>query len=258
VSFSENPEALNMPSIHTRHWDPLYEAACEEGTILCLHVGSASRSSASMTSSDAPASVAMNLSPIMSTFSMVELIWADLWSRFPTLRFSLTEGDIGWIPYFLWRAEHTHKRHGGWTKATFPAGYSGPTDVFRKHFLSCFISDRIAVKLLDEFDTSTVCWESDFPHSDSNWPNAPEELTKLFGDAGVDDATVNQITHENAMKHYQFDPFAVRGRERCTVGALRSEATGVDVVTRVGREADERDLASWHAMTSRSRTAATK
>jgi predicted TIM-barrel fold metal-dependent hydrolase len=256
VSFSENPEALAMPSIHTRHWDPLYEAACEEGTTLCLHVGSASRSSASMTSSDAPASVAMNLSPIMSTFSMVELIWADLWERFPTLRFSLTEGDIGWIPYFLWRAEHTHKRHGGWTKATFPAGYSGPTDVFRKHFLSCFISDRIAVKLLDEFDTSTVCWESDFPHSDSNWPNAPEELTKLFGDAGVEDAVVNQITHENAMKHYKFDPFAVRSKDRCTVGALRAEAGGVDVVTRVGREADERDLASWHAMTSRSRAAA--
>jgi predicted TIM-barrel fold metal-dependent hydrolase len=258
VTFSENPEALAMPSIHTRHWDPLYEAACEEGTILCLHVGSASRSSASMTSSDAPASVAMNLSPIMSTFSMVELIWTDLWSRFPTLKFSLTEGDIGWIPYFLWRAEHTYKRHGGWTQASFPAGYSGPADVFHKHFLTCFISDRIAVKLLDEFDTSTVCWESDFPHSDSNWPNAPEELTALFGAAGIDDATVNQITHENAMKHYKFDPFAVRSRDQCRVGALRAEAPDVDVVTRVGRAADERDLAQWNAMTSRSRTSATK
>ena len=258
VTFSENPEALNMPSIHTRHWDPLYEAACEEGTILCLHVGSASRSPSLLTTSDAPASVAMNLSPLMSTISMVELIWADLWARFPTLRFSLTEGDIGWIPYFLWRAEHTNRRHGGWTKATFPKGYSGPTDVFRNHFLSCFISDPIGVKLLDEFDTGNVCWESDFPHSDSNWPNAPEELSKLFADAGVDDAVVNQITHENAMKHYKFDPYASRAREQCTAGALRAEATDVDVVTRVGREATERDLEAWHTMTSRSRTPATK
>jgi predicted TIM-barrel fold metal-dependent hydrolase len=253
VTFSENPEALAMPSIHTRHWDPLYEAACEEGTVLCLHVGSASRSPSLLTTSDAPASVAMNLSPLMSTISMVELIWADLWSRFPTLRFSLTEGDIGWIPYFLWRAEHSYRRHGGWTKASFPAGYSGPTDVFRKHFLSCFISDPIGVKLLGEFDTDNVCWESDFPHSDSNWPNAPEELTAIFGNAGVDDATVNKVTHENAMRHYKFDPFAIRGRDKCTVGALRSEATDVDVVTRVGREADDRDLAAWHTMTSRSR-----
>ncbi len=256
VTFSENPEALAMPSIHTRHWDPLYEAACETGTVLCLHVGSASRSSASMTSSDAPASVAMNLSPIMSTFSMVELIWADLWERFPTLRFSLTEGDIGWIPYFLWRAEHTYKRHGGWTQHTFPKGYAGPTDVFRRHFLSCFISDRIALKLLDEFDITTVCWESDFPHSDSNWPNAPEELTELFAANRVDRASVDRITHLNAMQHYGFDPFAIRPREQCTVGALRAEVGEVDTVTRVGRAADERDLEQWKVMTSRGRAAA--
>jgi predicted TIM-barrel fold metal-dependent hydrolase len=256
VTFSENPEALEMPSIHTRHWDPLYEAACESNTVLCLHVGSASRSSASVTSSDAPASVAMNLSPIMSTLSLVELIWADMWERFPTLRFSLTEGDIGWIPYFLWRAEHTYNRHGGWTKATFPKGYAGPTDVFRRHFLSCFIADRIGVKLLDEFDPTTVCWESDFPHSDSNWPNAPEDLARLFSDAGVPSETVDQVTHLNAMKHYSFDPFASRPRERCTASALRSEATDVDVVTHVGREADERDIAQWKDITSRGRVSA--
>jgi predicted TIM-barrel fold metal-dependent hydrolase len=253
VTFSENPEALAMPSIHTRYWDPLYEAACEEGTVLCLHVGSASRSASSLVSSDAPASVAMNLSSLMSTFSMVELIWADLWERFPTLRFSLTEGDIGWIPYFLWRAEHTFRRHGGWTGASFPAGYAGPTDVFRKHFLCCFISDRIAVKLLDEFDSGQVCWESDFPHSDTSWPHAPEELAGLFTDAGVDAGTVDKITHGNAMRHYRFDPFTSRPRQRCTVGALRAEATDVDVVTRVGRAADERDVAAWKALTSRGR-----
>ena len=37
--------------------------------------------------------------------------------------------------------------------------------------------------------------------------------------------------------------------ERCTVGALRAEATDVDTVTRVGRLADERDLATWKQMT---------
>ena len=256
VTFSENPEALSRPSIHTRYWDPLYEAACEEGTILCLHVGSASRSINILTSTDAPASVAMNLSPLMSTLSMVEFIWSDVWERFPNLRFSLTEGDIGWIPYFLWRAEHTHKRHGGWTKATFPKGYEGPTDVFNKHFQSCFIGDRVGVKLLDEFDNSTVCWESDFPHSDSNWPHGPEELAKLFSDAGTDETTVNRITHENAMRHYKFDPYKIRSRENCTAAALRSEATDVDVVTRVGRLADDRDIEGWKALTSRGRPVA--
>ena len=29
VTFSENPAALGMPSIHTEHWDPLFAACCE-------------------------------------------------------------------------------------------------------------------------------------------------------------------------------------------------------------------------------------
>ncbi|HUJ64346.1 MAG TPA: hypothetical protein VLX59_02345, partial [Acidimicrobiales bacterium] len=55
------------------------------------------------------------------------------------------------------------------------------------------------------------------------------------------DATVNKMTHENAMRHFSFDPFSVRRREQCTVAALRAEAPDVDVVTRVGRRPDESD-----------------
>ncbi len=46
VTFSENPAALHMPSIHSGHWDPLFAACSDEGTVLCLHVGSSSRSAA--------------------------------------------------------------------------------------------------------------------------------------------------------------------------------------------------------------------
>jgi hypothetical protein len=117
--------------------------------------------------------------------------------------------------------------------------------------LCCFISDAIGVKLLDEFNLDNVCWESDFPHSDSSWPHAPEQVAERL--AGVDDAAVAKITHENAMRHYSFDPFAHRPRERCTAAALRAESPDVDVVTRVGRPADERDLESWRRLTGQAR-----
>ena len=45
---------------------------------------------------------------------------------------------------------------------------------------------------------------------------------------GVPDDEINKMTHLNAMKHFQFDPFSVRPREKCTVGALRAEAADVD------------------------------
>jgi len=243
VTFSENPQALQMPSIHSGQWDPLFKAASDVGTVLCLHVGSSSRSP--RTSTDAPPSVRLTLSTLQSVHSLAEFVWADIWSRFPDLRISLTEGDIGWIPYFLWRAEHVYERHSGWTHAQFPPGISGPKEVFDKHFLCCFISDRIAPKLLDEFNLDNVCWESDYPHSDSIWPNAPEDVIDNLRD--LPDHVIDKVTHLNAMHHFQFDPFSHRPKEKATVGALRAEAADVDVVTHVGRLADERDVVAWSA-----------
>jgi predicted TIM-barrel fold metal-dependent hydrolase len=244
VTFSENPAGLGMPSIHTDAWDPLFAACCDTGTVLCCHVGSSSKSAS--TGPDAPPPVPMNLSSTMSIYTLGDLLWADFWHRFPTLRFALSEGDIGWIPYFLQRAEHTLDRHNGWMKQQQPQGLS-PSELFRERILVCFIEDRIGIKLLDSFNIANVCWESDYPHSDSWWPNAPERLAELFRD--VDDAVVAQITHENAMRHFQFDPFAHRSRDRCTAGALRSEATDVDTVTHVGRHADATDVEAWRKMT---------
>ncbi len=245
VTFSENPAALGMPSIHSGAWDPLFAACCDVGTVLCCHLGSSSRGVGA--SPDAPASVQMTITSATTISTLVELLWAEFWDRFPDLKFSLTEGDIGWIPYFLWRAEHVQDRHSGWTQHTFGAD-SSPTGIFRNHILCCFINDRIGVKLLDEFNIDNLSWESDYPHSDGTWPQSPEYVAKLFD--GLPEDVVAKITHKNAMRHYQFDPFAHRPPEKCTAAALRAESPDVDVVTRVGRPADERDLAIWKSITT--------
>ena len=245
VTFSENPEALRMPSIHSGYWDPLFAACSDEGTVLCCHVGSSSRSS--QTSSDAPASVKMMLSPVMTISTLGDLLWADFWGRFPDLTFSLTEGDIGWIPYFLQRAEHTQDRHSGWTKHEFPGDLDGPIDVFNRHILCCFINDAVGVQLIDRFNIDNVCWEADYPHSDGTWPHAPEELERTLG--ALTDEQVAKVTHENAMRHYRFDPFATRPKDQCTVAVLRAESPDVDTVTHVGRAADERDIEAWRRIT---------
>ena len=69
-------------------------------------------------------------------------------------------------------------------------------------------SDHVLAKLIDEFNIDNVCWESDYPHSDSTWPNGPEVLEELF--APLSELQINKITHENAMRHFQFDPYSIR------------------------------------------------
>ncbi len=249
VSISENPTTLGLPSIHTGHWDPLFAACCDVGTIPCLHLGSSSVDL--LAPAGTPPGIAtswvLSITSARVVPSLLDLIWGDFWSRFPSLKISLTEGDIGWIPYFLWRTEKVQQRHAPHTKVVFPDGGS-PTQVFLDHVVCCFVNDAIGVELLEHFNVDNVCWESDYPHSDSSWPEAPESLGELFD--GVADDVVDRVTHENAMRLFQFDPFAHRAREACTVAALRATATDVDTTTYVGWSADWPDPDSWSSPTA--------
>lgn len=101
--------------------------------------------------------------------------------------------------------------------------------MFREHFLTCFISDPVGVGLRHDIGIDNIAWEADYPHSDSMWPSAPEELHAVFEAKQVSDEDINKMTHENAMRWYSFDPFVHVPREQATVGALRRQAAGHDV-----------------------------
>jgi hypothetical protein len=131
----------------------------------------------------------------------------------------------------------------------------GPSDVFRQRILCCFINDPVGVSLLSHFNIDNVCWESDFPHSDTSWPHGPEVNEQQF--ASLSDEQINKITHENAMRHFSFDPFAVRPREEATVRSLRAEAQDVDTVTRVGRAPDLSDRDYFKSLAARPAAAST-
>ncbi|HEY9266627.1 MAG TPA: amidohydrolase family protein, partial [Mycobacterium sp.] len=133
----------------------------------------------------------------------------------------------GWIPYFLERADRTYEMHSTWTGQDF--GKQKPSEVFRDHFLTCFISDPVGVALRNEIGIDNICWEADYPHSDSMWPNAPEELDAVLKAHNVTDVETNKMTYENAMRWYHWDPFTHIPKEQATVGALRKAAEGHDV-----------------------------
>ncbi|GAT16458.1 metal-dependent amidohydrolase [Mycolicibacterium thermoresistibile] len=88
------------------------------------------------------------------------------------------------------------------------------------------------MQLRHRIGIDNICWEADYPHSDSMWPGAPEELWEVLTANNVPDDEINKITHENAMRWYSFDPFTHIPRDKATVGALRKAAEGHDVSIR--------------------------
>lgn len=197
VTFSENPERLGYPSVHTRHWDPFF-AACEEtGTPICLHIGSSSGTVTAST--DAPFDEIGFLFFSNAIITAADWLYARIPVRFPNLKLVLSEGGIGWLPGFLDRIEHT-SRYQNYTDTW--RGISTPVvDLFLESFRFCTIEDPTSFAVLDRIGEDRVMVEVDYPHVDSTWPDVQPILDVQL--TGLRDETIRKVTHENAAKLFR-------------------------------------------------------
>jgi predicted TIM-barrel fold metal-dependent hydrolase len=223
IAYTSNPYALGYPSIHTEYWDPLWAACVDEGTVVCMHLGSHSPDFS--TSPEAPIEVMHSITNISLYETAADWLFSSVFRRFPDLRISLTEGGIGWIPYMLERVDRLYTYTKRWSGTDL--GGKLPSEIFHEHVLCCYVDDAFGIENLHHLNLDNVSWECDFPHATTTWPNAPEEAMQYL-DVLPDDE-IDKITHLNAMRHYQYDPFTHIPREDATVGALRKRAEGWDV-----------------------------
>jgi predicted TIM-barrel fold metal-dependent hydrolase len=227
MTFSASPYALGLPSIHTDYWDPVWKAAVDENVVIAMHLGSSSQQP--VTSPDAPVEVVHTLTPITVYETATDIVWSKMFHKFPDLRVSLTEGGIGWIPYFLERIDYLYS----YTKYFSGTDLGGklPSEIFNEHVYLCFVVDGHGLESLHRMNIDNVMWECDYPHSTNTWPHSPEVALKYMGDL-LDDDQINKITWQNANRAYSWDPFVHIPKDQATVGALRQRAIGWDVSER--------------------------
>ena len=197
VAFTEIPAFLGLPSIHDPggFWDPFFRACDETGTVVCMHIGSSSKMPS--TSPDAPAAVGSTLTYMNAAMSMTDYLMSGIFERFPNLKLAYSEGQIGWIPYILERADKVWEENRGWggvaDKVLRP-----PSEYYREHIYGCFFDDAHGIKNLDAIGVDNVTFETDYPHSDSTWPHSLKVAMDIF--RGVDDETVYKIVRGNAIR----------------------------------------------------------
>jgi predicted TIM-barrel fold metal-dependent hydrolase len=200
VCFSEIPPHLGLPSIHSDHWDP-FIAACEDTrTTINMHIGSSSRMPA--TSGDAPVAVAATLSFNNAMASLTDWLFSGKLVKYPDLTLAYSEGQIGWLPFVLERADDVWREHRAWggVKDIVP---EPPSTYYYRNVYGCFFRDRHGVESLDTIGVDNVTFETDYPHTDSTWPETKEVATKLF--EGLDDDAVYKIVRGNAIKMLHLD-----------------------------------------------------
>jgi len=221
ISFHSDTHRFGLPDHHGDEWDPAWQACKDTDSVMVFHFGS---SPDFMPRS--PFDVLNHTMPFNPGVFSSELLWSKVFRKFPTVKIALAEGGIGWMPYWLERADYTYERHHLWTGQDW--GDQLPSQAWKGRVLGCFIDDYAGLRNRDLIGVENIAWECDYPHSDCTWPNAPEAIWKSLQAVQVPDEEIDMITWKNACRFYNFDPLAHRTREQCTVGALRAEAGDVD------------------------------
>lgn len=149
-------------------WDPLWRAAIELGLPLSFHI---------LTSHE-PLGGGFR-GPKMNSFLGIirgcqdivgTLVFGGVFERHPDLRVVCVEADAGWLPHWMYRADHAYDRHRNWLRAD--ALHSHPSGFVRENLYVTFQDDPVAFKVTDLVNHERLMWANDHPHSDATWPDS--------------------------------------------------------------------------------------
>jgi predicted TIM-barrel fold metal-dependent hydrolase len=178
-------------------YDPVWATAVELGLPLSFHILT-TKSGALMQNVRGPR-INGFLNIIRGNQDIIgTLIFSGVFDRHPGLKVVCVEADAGWAPHYMYRMDHAYKRHRYWMKA--PPLAKLPSEYFSEHVYTTFQDDWVAFKTKDLVNVRRLLWASDFPHSDSTWPNSMailEEQTQ-----GLTEDERNLICHDNVAELY--------------------------------------------------------
>jgi predicted TIM-barrel fold metal-dependent hydrolase len=201
-SFLELPHMRGLPSYHTDHWDPLLAATEEANMAVSVHFGSTGASDMIPPEGGHGGGVNINRITVMglnSAFAMAQMLTSRMFHKFPRLRFALSEGGIGWMPYLLERIDYVWDRHRWYNDINREIP---PSELFKDHIFGCFIYDDAGIEARHRIGVDQIMFESDYPHSDSNWPHTRKMLAASLAD--VPDEEARKIVELNARRVYNW------------------------------------------------------
>ena len=146
--------------------------------------------------------------------TMLSWLFSGKFTHFPNLKIALSEGEIGWIPYFLDRRRAGARQAallGAARSAVHGArGHRGGS----RHDQCSRVVPQPRVRLLHrrcariasigEIGQDNIMCETDYPHSDSTWPDCIGVVKHLIGHLA--EPVQYKILRGNRERLYRFTP----------------------------------------------------
>ncbi len=202
IAFTENPAKLGFPSLHSGHWDPLWDACSETETVVSMHIGSSS--SMPTTSDDAPLAVSMSLNAQNAQGSLCDWVFSRTLERFPAIKLAYAESQAGWMPFLLERMDAVWHEDVGGVELAMP-----PSTYVKDRVFGCIFDDAHALRSRDEIGLEHLLFECDYPHANGTWPRTRGIAHRLCADAGMGAAECDMLLRRNAISCYGLERFGI-------------------------------------------------
>jgi predicted TIM-barrel fold metal-dependent hydrolase len=200
-SVSLSQKEPGMP-LHHPAADKFWAAAAEMGMPISIHIYT-NPFTRGMSPEVAALPGSQELGTSTITLSMAEhlvlLIFGGVFQRHPNLKIVLAEGGIGWIPALLERLDHVFHVHRPYMGSPIT---ELPSVTFKKNCYATFQFDNAGVRLRDLVGVDNIMWASDYPHTDTTWPESKQTIDRIF--AGVPAAEKHKMVAGNAARLYGF------------------------------------------------------
>ncbi len=135
--------------------------------------------------------------PFDMMMASTALILGGVLDRHPKLRVALLESGVGWFPYLIERMhEHMEKRG-----RLCPECRLDPRDYVARGqvYVSCEAEEAAIPFAVQELGSEFLMWASDYPHWDSDFPNASKPLRER---SDISEETRGRILGGNAARFY--------------------------------------------------------
>jgi len=180
-------------------WDPLWAAAQDTGLPISFHIRGGTSSKLSYQIGKWQSAAFATLLPLQLDEPLATMVFSGVLERHPGLKLVLAESGVGWLPYFLNRMDME------WSALRDKLDYApsiAPSELFRRQVLATFEEESLAAHFIPLLGADSCMWASDYPHTDSTFPESRRAIDEALGTLDAEDR--RKITATNCARLYGF------------------------------------------------------
>jgi uncharacterized protein len=182
-----------------RAWDRLWSAAQHTRVPISFHIKGGTSSKLSYQIGKWQSAAFASVLPLQLDEPLAIMMFSGALERHPGFTLVLAESGVGWLPYFLARMDME------WRSLRAKLDYATqapPSELFRRQVVATFEEEPFATQLVPMVGAESCMWASDYPHTDSTFPQSQRAIEETLGSLSAGD--LRKIVATNCAELYGF------------------------------------------------------